>query len=122
MKKVLIGILILIPIFILLVVALVSNLIQLQAWIAVEDLSVTYKNSANEVTILQLYLDVRDDTVFHMTDWVDVTVTPDQAMTISATRKARPCIPLQCWWTAKAGIPTSTRRAISKSTHIAISA
>ncbi len=79
MKKVLIGILILIPIFILLVVALVSNLIQLQAWIAVEDLSVTYKNSANEVTILQLYLDVRDDTVFHMTDWVDVTVTPDKA-------------------------------------------
>lgn len=79
MKKVLIGILILIPIFILLVVALVSDLIHLQAWIAVEDLFVTYKDSSREVAILQLYLDVQDGTVFRMSDWVDVSVSPNKA-------------------------------------------
>ncbi len=79
MKKVLIGILILIPIIILLVVALVTNLLQLQAWIAVEDLAVNYKDSERAVGNIKLYLDVNDDTVFDFNDYVDVLVLPEKA-------------------------------------------
>lgn len=79
MKKVLIGILILIPIIILLVVALVSNMLQLQAWIAVTDMAVTLKGTETTVSKLDLYLDVNDGTEFDLYDWVDVTVIPDKA-------------------------------------------
>ena len=66
MKKVLIGILILIPIIILLVVALVTNLLQLQVWIAVEDMTVTQKATGLEAEELKLYLDVGDNTVYDL--------------------------------------------------------
>lgn len=45
MKKVMIGILILIPIIILLVVAMVSTIVSAQAHIAVENIELKYKNS-----------------------------------------------------------------------------
>ncbi len=79
MKKVLIGILILIPILILLVVALVTNMLQLQAWIAVEDMLVTDRANGKAVNALQLYLDVRDGTVFNFKDFVKVVVLPEKA-------------------------------------------
>ncbi len=79
MKKVLIGILILIPIIILLVVALVTNLLQLQVWIAVEDMTVTQKATGLEAEELKLYLDVGDNTVYDLYDWVEVAVFPEKA-------------------------------------------
>lgn len=45
MKKVMIGILILIPIIVLVVVALVSVIVSVNAHIAVEDLQLRYKDS-----------------------------------------------------------------------------
>ena len=49
MKKVMIGILILIPIIILLVVAMVSTIVSAQAHIAVENIELKYKNSHDRV-------------------------------------------------------------------------
>ncbi len=79
MKKVLIGILILIPIIILLVVALVTNLLQLQVWIAVEDMMVTQKATGLEAEELDLYIDVGDNTVYDLYEWVEVAVFPEKA-------------------------------------------
>ena len=47
MKKVMIGILILIPVLILVIVAAVSNFLKIAAWIAVDDISVVYKDDQN---------------------------------------------------------------------------
>ena len=79
MKKVLIGILILIPIIILLVVALVTNLLQLQVWIAVEDMAVTLKDTETEANELKLYIDVGDNAEYDLHDWVNVEVFPEKA-------------------------------------------
>ena len=43
MKKVMIGILILIPVLIVFIVAMVSSIVSLQAWIAVDDVVLIYK-------------------------------------------------------------------------------
>lgn len=79
MKKVLIGILILIPIIILLVVALVTNLLQLQAWIAVDDLLINEKGTDAAVEEIEMLLDVNDGVIHKFTDYVDVVVLPDKA-------------------------------------------
>lgn len=79
MKKVLIGILILIPIIILLVVALVTNMLQLQAWIAVTDMTVTIKGTDVAASNLELYLNVNTGEEFDLDDWVDVAVFPYKA-------------------------------------------
>lgn len=79
MKKVLIGILILIPIIILLVVSLVTNLLQLQAWISVDDITVTDKISGAEVSSLKPAVDVGNGVVYDLNDFVDVVVLPDKA-------------------------------------------
>ena len=49
MKKVMIGILILIPIIILLVVAMVSTIVSAQAHIAVENIELKYKDSDDNI-------------------------------------------------------------------------
>ena len=48
MKKVMIGILILIPVLILVIIAAVSSILKMAAWIAVDDISVVYKNTSTE--------------------------------------------------------------------------
>ena len=79
MKKVLIGILILIPIIILLVVALVTNMLQLQAWVAVESLTVTDKLTGKEVNFLQPVIDVDENAIYDFNDFVQVLVYPEKA-------------------------------------------
>lgn len=60
MKKVMIGILILIPIIILFVVAMVSSIVSTGAWIAVEDLQLYYKDTETVAESLSLSLEGRD--------------------------------------------------------------
>lgn len=79
MKKVMIGILILIPIIILLVVAMVSSIVSAQAHIAVENIELKYKDSDN--TIYELPLNFKDvaDKVVNLKDYLDVVVSPQKA-------------------------------------------
>lgn len=79
MKKVLIGILILIPIIILIVVALVANMLQLQAWVAVESLTVTDRLSGKDASFLQPAIDVDENAIYDLNDYVRVLVSPDKA-------------------------------------------
>ena len=77
MKKVMIGILILIPIIILLVVALVSVIVSVNAHIAVEDLQLRYKDS--ERTVYDLQISLSDATNVNIYDYVSVKILPEKA-------------------------------------------
>lgn len=79
MKKVMIGILILIPIIILLVVAMVSSIVSAQAHIAVENIELKYKDSDNTIYELPLNLSNVADKVVNLKDYLDVVVSPEKA-------------------------------------------
>lgn len=79
MKKVMIGILILIPIIIVFIVAMVSMIVSMQAWIAVEDLQLVYKGTEDEAESLEYLLeDVKDKTI-NFNDVLDVIILPEKA-------------------------------------------
>ncbi len=78
MKKVMVGILILIPVIILVVVALVSTIISLQAWIAVEDMQIYYKDTQEVAEFLELKL-TQTDEIQSFEDYFDVEVMPEKA-------------------------------------------
>lgn len=79
MKKVMIGILILIPIIILFVVAMVSSIISGAAWIAVEDLQLYYKDTETVAESLSFSLTDRDNDVESFYKYISVKVLPEKA-------------------------------------------
>ena len=79
MKKVMIGILILIPIIILLVVAMVSTIVSAQAHIAVENIELKYKDSENTIYELPLSLEEVANKTINLKDYLDVVVYPQKA-------------------------------------------
>ena len=79
MKKVMIGILILIPIIILLVVAMVSSIVSAQAHIAVENIELKYKDSDNTIYELPLNIENVANKVVNLNDYLDVVVFPQKA-------------------------------------------
>lgn len=79
MKKVLIGILILIPIIILLVVALATTILFANAHIAVQQILFTDKNTGDEVYNLSFLLSDAKDGIISVKDYLDVQVYPTRA-------------------------------------------
>ncbi len=79
MKKVMIGILILIPVLIVLVVAMVSSIVSLQAWIAVDDIELTYKGGKIDAETLSYSFDEVANKTLNIYDYVDVKVYPEKA-------------------------------------------
>ena len=79
MKKVMVGILILIPILILFIVAMVSNIISMQAWISVEDIQLTEKWSERTAENISLSLDGIQGKTISIYDYVNVKVLPEKA-------------------------------------------
>lgn len=79
MKKAMVGILILIPILILVIVAMVSNIVSMQAWISVEDLLITEKGTERAADTISLSLDAIRDKTVSVFDYVDVKVLPEKA-------------------------------------------
>ncbi len=74
-----IGILILIPVLIMLIVAMVSSIVSLQAWIAVDDIELTYKGQQAEAETLSYSLDNVKNKTLNIYDYVDVKVYPEKA-------------------------------------------
>ncbi len=79
MKKVMVGILILIPILILFIVAMVSSIISMQAWISVEDIQLTEKWSERTAENISLSLDGIQGKPISIYDYVNVKVLPEKA-------------------------------------------
>lgn len=77
MKKVMIGILILIPIIILFVVALVSSFLEMHAWISVEDMKLYYAGTQTGADSLSLSL--TDSEYDKFSQYIDVRVLPENA-------------------------------------------
>lgn len=77
MKKVMVGILILIPVIILLIVVAVSNFLQMAAWIAVDDISVLDKAGAEAESVTVIF--PSDKPVYNMYDYLNIKVMPDYA-------------------------------------------
>lgn len=73
MKKMMIGILILIPIIILLVVAAVSRIVSMTTFIAVDNFEMSLKDGSESV---QLEL---DGSIINMTDLVNISIYPERA-------------------------------------------
>lgn len=78
MKKVMVGILVLIPVIILLIVAAVSTIVSVQAWIAVDDLIVTYRGTDEAADMLVIDYE-GPQKEFDLGDYVDLTVLPTRA-------------------------------------------
>ena len=74
-----IGILILIPVLIVLIVAMVSSIVSLQAWIAVDDVELTYKGGKVEAEMLTYSFDEVSNKTLNIYDYVDVKVYPEKA-------------------------------------------
>lgn len=74
-----VGILILIPILILFIVAMVSNIISMQAWISVEDIQLTEKWSERTAENISLSLDGIQGKTISIYDYVNVKVLPEKA-------------------------------------------
>ena len=83
MKKAMIGILILIPVLIMVVVAMVSSIVSLQAWIAVDSIELTYKGSDVEAENIKYSLDEVANKTLNIYDYVDVKVYPEKAKNYS---------------------------------------
>ena len=79
MKKVMIGILVLIPIIIMLLVAMVSAIVSTQAWISVEDILLKYKGTDIDTDEISYSLDESSTDVFNLNDMIDVVVLPEKA-------------------------------------------
>ncbi|MDE7372817.1 MAG: hypothetical protein K2N18_02010, partial [Clostridia bacterium] len=78
MKKVMIGILILIPVLILVIIAAVSSILKMAAWIAVDDISVVYKNTSTEAESIEIEFQ-GTPTKFDFDKYLDVKVMPEYA-------------------------------------------
>ncbi len=76
MKKVMIGILILIPIIVLFIVAMVSSIISVRAWVPVEDLEVYYKGTQTVADNKSINLTSAEKS---FADYFDVKVMPENA-------------------------------------------
>ena len=74
-----IGILILIPVLIVFIVAMVSSIVSLQAWIAVDDVELTYKGGKVEAEMLTYSFDEVSNRTLNIYDYVDVKVYPEKA-------------------------------------------
>ncbi len=79
MKKVMIGILILIPIIILLIVAIVANLVATVAWVAVEDITLYAKGTERPISHLELPFEEVAGKTFKLEDYISVKVSPERA-------------------------------------------
>ena len=79
MKKVMIGILILIPIIIVFIVAMVSAIVSTQAWISVEDLKLQIKGTEIEAETVTYSLDELGSGIVNLYDKIDVVVLPEKA-------------------------------------------
>ncbi len=79
MKKLMIGILILIPIIILLIVAMVSSIISINAWVSVEDITLNYKGQDSVAHDLSFSLENVSGKVLNLYDYIDVKVMPEKA-------------------------------------------
>ena len=79
MKKVMIGILILIPILILVIVALVSSIVSIQAWISVEDIQLRYKGTENVAENISFNFENVANKTINLYDYIDVKVLPEKA-------------------------------------------
>ncbi len=72
-----VGVLILIPVLILLIVAAVSNILSLAAWIAVDDMRLTYKNGETAESISVVFPSDKD--VYDFYDYIKVEIEPKRA-------------------------------------------
>lgn len=81
MKKVMIGILILIPILILVIVALVSSIVSIQAWISVEDIQLRYKGTENVAENISFNFENVANKTINLYDYIDVKVLPEKQTT-----------------------------------------
>ncbi len=79
MKKVMIGILIFIPILIVLIVAMVTSIVSITAWIGVDDVYLYYKNQEVEAEQITFSLEEVADKVLNIYDYVDISVYPEKA-------------------------------------------
>lgn len=81
MKKVMIGILILIPVLILLIVAAVSTLISKVAWIAVDNIALLDKNTHSVIEQITIVLpeDSEEGSLHDFYDYIEVDVRPKRA-------------------------------------------
>ncbi len=81
MKKVMIGILILIPILILVIVAAVSNFLKVNAWIGVEDITLIDRTTGQEVESLTVVFPNPNpnERIRNFNDFIDVEIKPDYA-------------------------------------------
>lgn len=77
MKKVMIGILIIIPIVIVLVVAAVSQIVSMQAWIAVDDFSIKAKGS--EEPFERLDIKWSEGEILDISEYIDIDIMPTRA-------------------------------------------
>ena len=82
MKKVLLGILTLIPVIVLLVVAMVSNIVALQAHISVEDVFLRLKSTGEDAYDISLSFDSIRQKTFSITDYIDVVAVSYTHLTL----------------------------------------
>lgn len=78
MKKVMIGILILIPVLILVIIAAVSSILKMAAWIAVDDILVVYRNTLTEADSIEIEFPGKP-TKFDFDKYLEVKVMPEYA-------------------------------------------
>lgn len=80
MKKVMIGILVIIPVIIVLVVALVSVFVSMRTHIAVDDITLEISEQYKQPNKDYLELEYNSaDSIYKLSDLFDVTITPDRA-------------------------------------------
>lgn len=77
MKKVMLGVLVIIPIVIMLIVGLVTSFVSTQAYIGVE--SLTMDKDAVRILLSEIEPDEKGHRVVDMNDYITVKVTPDRA-------------------------------------------
>lgn len=77
MKKIMLGVLVVIPIIIMLIVGLVTSFVSTQAYIGIE--SVTIDEDAVQILFSEVPYDENDRKVIDLDDWLTVTVLPERA-------------------------------------------
>lgn len=77
MKKIMLGVLVIIPIIIMLIVGLVTSFVSTQAYIGIE--SVTIDEDAVQILFSEVPYDENGRKVIDLDDWLTVTVLPERA-------------------------------------------
>ena len=77
MKKIMLGVLVIIPIIIMLIVELVTSFVSTQAYIGIE--SVTIDEDAVQILFSEVPYDENGRKVIDLDDWLTVTVLPERA-------------------------------------------